>query len=166
MSFSPAQRDLGSSPSGEFFILIYLQGLSDHLPPVVSETHLLLPFAFFLWETIRLSWSQSSRSRLISPSSIPLTPPVTLLLLPTVLLFSSYVSLKPWHHFWHLFKTFLIIKCLKFLKIYLFWLYHVACGLLVPQPGMEPVLPPVEEQSHNHETETTRGVPIVKYLIW
>ena len=49
-----------------------------------------------------------------------------------------------------LFKNFLIIKYLKFLKIYLFWLYYVACGLLVPQPGMEPVLPAVEEIGRAH----------------
>ena len=29
---------------------------------------------------------------------------------------------------------------------------HVACGILVPQPGIEPTLPVVEAQSANHWT--------------
>ena len=33
----------------------------------------------------------------------------------------------------------------------------VACGILVPRPGIEPVLPAVEAQSPNHWT--TREVP-------
>ena len=34
---------------------------------------------------------------------------------------------------------------------------HTACGLLVPQPGIEPMLPPLGAQSLNHWT--TRKVP-------
>ena len=42
-----------------------------------------------------------------------------------------------------------------FLFIYLFG--RAACGILVPQPGMEPSPPAVEEQSLNHWT--AREVP-------
>ena len=33
-----------------------------------------------------------------------------------------------------------------------FWLHHTACGILVPQPGIEPVPPPVGAWSPNHWT--------------
>ena len=33
-----------------------------------------------------------------------------------------------------------------------FWLHHVACGILVPQPGIEPMPPALEEWSLNHWT--------------
>ena len=35
---------------------------------------------------------------------------------------------------------------------FLFWLHLVTCGILVPQPGIEPVLPAVEAWSPNHWT--------------
>ena len=35
---------------------------------------------------------------------------------------------------------------------FIFWLYCTACGILVPQPGIEPVSPAVEAQSLNHWT--------------
>ena len=38
-----------------------------------------------------------------------------------------------------------------------FWLYHAAGGILVPQPGIEPVPPALEAQNLNHWT--TRDVP-------
>ena len=38
-----------------------------------------------------------------------------------------------------------------------FWPCHVACGILFPRPGIEPVPPAVEAQSLNHWT--TREVP-------
>ena len=38
-----------------------------------------------------------------------------------------------------------------------FWLGLPACGILVPQPGIEPVPPAVEAQSLNYGT--TRQVP-------
>ena len=40
-----------------------------------------------------------------------------------------------------------------------FWLCRLACGILVPQPGIEPVPPAVEAQSRNHWTarEVPRG---------
>ena len=37
------------------------------------------------------------------------------------------------------------------------WLRHVACGILVPQPGIKPTPPAVEARSLNHRT--TREVP-------
>ena len=36
--------------------------------------------------------------------------------------------------------------------IYLFRPCHVACGILVPQPGIEPVSPAMEAWSPNHWT--------------
>ena len=36
---------------------------------------------------------------------------------------------------------------------YIFGLHHAACGILVHQPGMEPVLPEVEAWSLNHCSE-------------
>ena len=42
---------------------------------------------------------------------------------------------------------------LAFNFIYLFiWLYRAACGILVPQPGIEPTPPEVEARSPNHWT--------------
>ena len=43
--------------------------------------------------------------------------------------------------FYHGFKIFFI-----------FWPCHVACGILVPQPGIKPTLPALEAQSLNHWT--------------
>ena len=34
----------------------------------------------------------------------------------------------------------------------LFWLRHVACGILVPQPGIKPTAPALEVQGLNHWT--------------
>lgn len=31
-------------------------------------------------------------------------------------------------------------------------MHHMACGILVSQPGVEPMSPTVEAQSHNHWT--------------
>ena len=46
---------------------------------------------------------------------------------------------------------------------FFFWLYHMACGISVPQQWIEPVPSGVKVQSPNHRT--TRQVPIGKYLI-
>ena len=35
--------------------------------------------------------------------------------------------------------------------------FHVACGILVPWPGIRPASPPLEASSHNHWT--TRDIP-------
>ena len=45
----------------------------------------------------------------------------------------------------------------------MFWLCCVACGILVPQPGIEPAPPAVEAQSLNHWT--AREVPIHFFLL-
>ena len=45
----------------------------------------------------------------------------------------------------------------KKLLIFISWPCHVACGILVPQPGIEPMPPEVEGQSLNHWT--TMEVP-------
>ena len=50
----------------------------------------------------------------------------------------------------------------KPLFIYL-WLHYVACRMLVPQPGIEPVPPALEVQSSNHWI--TRGVPQITNLL-
>ena len=56
-------------------------------------------------------------------------------------------------------KLYLInFKCLC---IYLFWLPRVACGILVPRPGIEPVPPAMEVQSLNHWT--AREVPLINF---
>ena len=41
--------------------------------------------------------------------------------------------------------------------LFLFWLHRVACRILVPQPGIEPVSPALEARSLNHWT--AREVP-------
>ena len=38
----------------------------------------------------------------------------------------------------------------EILFIYLFWPHRAACGILVPQPGIEPMPHTVEAQSLNH----------------
>ena len=43
--------------------------------------------------------------------------------------------------------------------LFLLWLHHAACGMLVSQPGMEPAPPTVKILSPNHWT--TRDVPRV-----
>lgn len=46
----------------------------------------------------------------------------------------------------------------SFFSIYfIFWLYHMACGILVPQPGVKPMSPILEAWSLNHGT--AREVP-------
>ena len=44
----------------------------------------------------------------------------------------------------------------------IFWLCHIACGILVPRPGMEPRPPAVEVWSPNHWT--FREFPLVNYF--
>ena len=50
----------------------------------------------------------------------------------------------------------------RFIFIY-FWPWYVACGILVPGPGIEPVPPTVEAQSLNHWT--TREVPYPHFIV-
>ena len=52
-----------------------------------------------------------------------------------------------------------------FIILKIFWLYHVACGILVPRPGIKPTPPTVEAWSLNHWT--AREVPMyVLYYVW
>ena len=44
-----------------------------------------------------------------------------------------------------------------------FWLHTVACGILVPQPGIKPVTPAVEAQILNHWT--TREISQMSFFI-
>lgn len=53
----------------------------------------------------------------------------------------------------HLGSLFLLL-----LLYLIFWLYCAACGVPVPQLGIEPVAPALEAQSLNHWT--TREVPV------
>ena len=43
----------------------------------------------------------------------------------------------------------------------IFWPLHAACGILVPQPGTEPITPAVEAKSPNYWT--TREVPTIAF---
>ena len=54
------------------------------------------------------------------------------------------------------------IFALLFSFLVFFWLRHVACGILVPQPGIEPVPPAAEAQSPNRWT--AREVPHLIFL--
>ena len=45
----------------------------------------------------------------------------------------------------------------NFIYLFIFWLYHWACGIFVPPPGIESAPPTVEAQSFNHWT--TRESP-------
>ena len=42
--------------------------------------------------------------------------------------------------------------CLFYLIFYFLWPHRVACGILAPRPGIEPMSPAVETQSLNHWT--------------
>ena len=46
--------------------------------------------------------------------------------------------------------------------IYIFWPHRVACGILVPRPGIKPIPPALGAWSPNHWT--TREVPM-KYIL-
>ena len=55
--------------------------------------------------------------------------------------------------------------CVLSFFVVFFWLCHLACGILVPQPGTEPVTPALEVWSLNHWT--AREVPcFVFFLIY
>ena len=52
-----------------------------------------------------------------------------------------------------------LVSLLSLIKLHLFiyWLHHMACGILVPQPEIEPAPPAVVACSLNHGT--TKKVP-------
>ena len=67
----------------------------------------------------------------------------------------KWCSLSPAcpHFFKKIFKHFRWFYFLMFIIIYfIFWLCCAACGILVPQPGIEPTPPAVEVRSLNHWT--------------
>ena len=51
--------------------------------------------------------------------------------------------------------------CVYSFSDFFFWLHHVACGILVPQPETEPMSPAVEVRSPQHWT--TREVPQILF---
>ena len=44
------------------------------------------------------------------------------------------------------------IRISIYVSIYMFWPCRIACGILVPQPGIEPGAPAVRAPSPNHWT--------------
>ena len=52
--------------------------------------------------------------------------------------------------------------CEILIYFFFFWPHHVACGILVPQPRIEPVRPAVEVQSANHLD--LQGIPLISYF--
>ena len=54
-----------------------------------------------------------------------------------------------------------LVSCVLF--VCLFWPWHIACGILVPWPGIEPVPPAVEARSPNHWT--TREFPPMSFEV-
>ena len=55
-------------------------------------------------------------------------------------------------------RYFILLYFIKLLYLFIFLsLSHLACEILVPLPGMEPVLSAVEAQSINHWS--TRDIP-------
>ena len=49
-------------------------------------------------------------------------------------------------------RTLFDINCSFFFCLFVFWPHPAACGILVPQQGMEPVNPVLEAWSLNHWT--------------
>ena len=47
-----------------------------------------------------------------------------------------------------------------------FWLCHTACGILVPQPGIEPKPSALKVQSLNHQGSPQRSVRMGTAFIW
>lgn len=45
----------------------------------------------------------------------------------------------------------------------LFWPCHLACGILIPQPGIDPLLPAVAVRSLNHCLGSPSQVPCKLY---
>ena len=56
------------------------------------------------------------------------------------------------------FKCFL--NFLLFLFVYLFWLCHKACEILVPQPGIKPIPPALEAQILTTELPGKSCIPL------
>ena len=54
--------------------------------------------------------------------------------------------------------TLSVIELYEYVRMYVFRLRRMICGILVPQPGIKPMPPAVEVWSLNHWT--TREVPV------
>ena len=50
--------------------------------------------------------------------------------------------------------------------LFFFWPHHVACGILVPQPGIKPVPPALGVQSLNHWTSREVHLPILNIAVY
>ena len=58
------------------------------------------------------------------------------------------------------FKIYFLLWCILSLFLFIYWPHHVACGILVPQPGIEPMSPAVEPASPALESRfLTTGPP-------
>ena len=53
-----------------------------------------------------------------------------------------------------------------FFKFFFLFIRHTACGILVPQPGIEPMLPPLGAQSLNHWTTRESLVKLFMCSYW
>ena len=63
---------------------------------------------------------------------------------------------------WEALYPYIVFRILFFTILLYFWLCCVACGILVPQPGIKPMLPAVEARSLNYWI--TREVPVFGIL--
>ena len=61
-------------------------------------------------------------------------------------------------------QSLLFSPSLFILSLSLFWLRHVTCGMLVPQPGVEPMLPAVLQWKHGVEPLDLQGTPSLSIL--
>ena len=50
-----------------------------------------------------------------------------------------------------------------YLFVFIFWLLYVACGILVPQPGIKPMPPAVKSRSLNHKDQ--QGSPYLFFYV-
>ena len=58
----------------------------------------------------------------------------------------------------------MVIKVYSTLSTFFFWLHHPACGILAPQPGIEPAPSAVKAGSPNHWT--SREFPVYIYFFF
>ena len=62
------------------------------------------------------------------------------------------------------FFFFLTHSWFNLINLFMFWPHHVACGILVPRPGIEPGPPALGMWSLTHWT--TRDVPLFHFNTW
>ena len=68
-----------------------------------------------------------------------------------------------WGSFYFKIFNMYVILLLHFF-FFFFWPYQVACGILVPWPGIKPVLPPPQHWKHSFNLCTAREVPVASYF--